>query len=86
MQSSLLQSFFSQSYDYLYFYIILLNRQYLHTHSEIFNSERIELLLNFIYKFLGTLKGNGAGFTKLVERLIRGAWTPTAMETMQPSL
>ncbi|GBP22661.1 Trimeric intracellular cation channel type 1B.1 [Eumeta japonica] len=33
----------------------------------------------------GTLKGNGAGFTKLIERLIRGAWTPTAMETMQPS-
>lgn len=35
---------------------------------------------------IGTLKGNGAGFTKLIERLIRGAWTPTAMEFMQPSL
>ena len=35
---------------------------------------------------IGTLKGNGAGFTKLFERLIRGAWTPTAMEFMQPSL
>ncbi|XP_029409000.2 trimeric intracellular cation channel type 1B.1 [Bactrocera dorsalis] len=35
---------------------------------------------------IGTLKGNGAAFTKLVERLIRGAWTPTAMEFMQPSL
>ncbi|CAG9795670.1 unnamed protein product [Diatraea saccharalis] len=34
---------------------------------------------------VGTLKGNGAGFSKLLERLIRGAWTPTAMETMQPS-
>ncbi|CAK1584333.1 unnamed protein product [Parnassius mnemosyne] len=34
---------------------------------------------------IGTIKGNGAGFTKLVERLVRGAWTPTAMETMQPS-
>lgn len=34
---------------------------------------------------IGTLKGNGAGFTRLVERLVRGAWTPTAMETMQPS-
>ncbi|CAH0401325.1 unnamed protein product [Chilo suppressalis] len=34
---------------------------------------------------VGTLKGNGAGFTRLLERLIRGAWTPTAMETMQPS-
>lgn len=35
---------------------------------------------------IGTLKGNGAGFTKLFERLIRGVWTPTAMEFMQPSL
>lgn len=35
---------------------------------------------------IGTMKGNGAGFTKLLERLIRGAWTPTAMEFMQPSL
>ncbi|CAF4809821.1 unnamed protein product [Pieris macdunnoughi] len=34
---------------------------------------------------IGTIKGNGAGFTKLVERLVRGAWTPTAMETMQPT-
>lgn len=34
---------------------------------------------------IGTLKGNGAGFTKLFERLIRGAWTPTAMEFMQPT-
>ncbi|XP_023954437.1 trimeric intracellular cation channel type 1B.1 [Bicyclus anynana] len=38
-----------------------------------------------IMVIIGTLKGNGAGFTKLLERLIRGAWTPTAMETMQPS-
>uniref|UniRef100_T1HGV4 Uncharacterized protein n=1 Tax=Rhodnius prolixus TaxID=13249 RepID=T1HGV4_RHOPR len=30
---------------------------------------------------IGTLKG----FTKLIERLIRGVWTPTAMEFMQPS-
>lgn len=35
---------------------------------------------------IGTLKGNGAGFTRLIERLIRGVWTPTAMEFMQPSL
>lgn len=35
---------------------------------------------------IGTLKGNGAGFIKLFERLMRGAWTPTAMEFMQPTL
>jgi len=34
---------------------------------------------------IGTIKGNGAGFTRLMERLIRGVWTPTAMEFMQPS-
>ncbi|XKL59408.1 hypothetical protein PGB90_000424 [Kerria lacca] len=39
----------------------------------------------FIMIIIGTLKGNGAGFTKLAERLIRGVWTPTAMEFMQPS-
>lgn len=39
----------------------------------------------FIMIVIGTLKGNGAGFTKLAERLIRGVWTPTAMEFMQPS-
>ncbi|XP_065202495.1 trimeric intracellular cation channel type 1B.1 [Planococcus citri] len=39
----------------------------------------------FIMIAIGTLKGNGAGFTKLAERLIRGVWTPTAMEFMQPS-
>ncbi|CAH4030290.1 trimeric intracellular cation channel type 1B.1 [Pieris brassicae] len=38
-----------------------------------------------IMVIIGTIKGNGAGFTKLVERLVRGAWTPTAMETMQPT-
>ncbi|XP_076643851.1 trimeric intracellular cation channel type 1B.1 [Halictus rubicundus] len=38
-----------------------------------------------IMVIIGTLKGNGAGFTKLFERLIRGVWTPTAMELMQPS-
>lgn len=39
-----------------------------------------------IMVIIGTLKGNGAGFTRLIERLIRGVWTPTAMEFMQPSL
>jgi len=39
----------------------------------------------FIMIIIGTLKGNGAGFTRLMERLIRGVWTPTAMEFMQPT-
>lgn len=35
---------------------------------------------------IGTLRGNGAGFTRFLERLIRGAWTPNEMEFMKPSL
>lgn len=30
--------------------------------------------------------GNGASFTKVIERLLRGVWTPTSIETLQPSL
>jgi hypothetical protein len=41
--------------------------------------------LSYIHKNIN-FTGNGAGFTKLFERLIRGVWTPTAMEFMQPSL
>jgi len=33
----------------------------------------------------GTIKGNGANFTKLFERLLRGVWTPSSIEFMQPS-
>lgn len=35
---------------------------------------------------VGTIKGNGAGFTKIFERLLRGVWTPGAIEILQPSL
>ena len=35
---------------------------------------------------VGTVKGNGAGFLKMFERLLRGVWTPNAMELLQPSL
>lgn len=34
---------------------------------------------------IGTIKGNGSGFLKVVERLFRGVWTPSAVEIMQPS-
>ncbi|XP_076343712.1 trimeric intracellular cation channel type 1B.1-like isoform X2 [Tachypleus tridentatus] len=33
----------------------------------------------------GTVKGNGGAFLKLLERLMRGLWTPSAIEFMQPS-
>ncbi|KAH7638564.1 trimeric intracellular cation channel type 1B.1 [Dermatophagoides farinae] len=34
---------------------------------------------------IGTVKGNGSSFSKLLERCIRGVWTPTAIEFMSPS-
>ncbi|XP_055351297.1 trimeric intracellular cation channel type 1B.1-like [Paramacrobiotus metropolitanus] len=34
---------------------------------------------------IGTVKGAGAGFTKIFERFIRGTWTPTGHEFLQPT-
>nr|CAG4644132.1 EOG090X09U3 [Lepidurus arcticus] len=34
---------------------------------------------------VGLVKGNGGGFVKIFERLIRGVWTPTAFELLQPT-
>lgn len=39
---------------------------------------------HFVYCLL--IPGNGASFTKIIERLLRGVWTPTSIETLQPSL
>lgn len=35
---------------------------------------------------IGTVKGNGSSFCKVLERCIRGVWTPTAIEFLSPSL
>lgn len=35
---------------------------------------------------IGAIKGNGAGFVKVGERLVRGVWTPTAVEFLVPNL
>ena len=35
---------------------------------------------------IGAIKGNGAGFVKIGERLCRGVWTPTAVEFLVPNL
>merc|ERR1712226_1135448 len=34
---------------------------------------------------IGAIKGNGAGFVKVGERLVRGVWTPTAVEFLVPN-
>lgn len=38
-----------------------------------------------IMVIIGTIKGNGTAFLKILERLLRGVWTPTAVELMQMS-
>jgi len=47
-------------------------------------SHLIILLNSITYHLL--IPGNGASFTKIIERLLRGVWTPTSIETLQPSL
>lgn len=38
-----------------------------------------------IMLIVGTLKGNGAGFMKIVSRLMCGTWSPKAIEVLSPS-
>jgi len=38
-----------------------------------------------IMLIVGTLKGNGAGFMKIVSRLVCGTWSPKAIEVLSPS-
>lgn len=35
---------------------------------------------------IGAIKGNGEAFVRVGERLVRGVWTPEAMEFLRPSL
>lgn len=34
---------------------------------------------------IGTIKGNGAAFLKIFERILRGVWTPNAVEVLAPT-
>ena len=39
-----------------------------------------------IMAIIGTVKGNGAAFLKIGERILRGVWTPDAVEVLKPVL
>ena len=39
----------------------------------------------FIIILIGTVKGNGSGFLKVMERMFRGIWQPSAIEFIQPT-
>lgn len=38
-----------------------------------------------IMAFIGIVKGNGPGFTRMLERLIRGSWSLSVLEFMHPT-
>lgn len=38
-----------------------------------------------IMAFIGIVKGNGPGFIKMLERLVRGSWSLSVLEFMHPS-
>ncbi|KAG7160754.1 Trimeric intracellular cation channel type 1B.1-like [Homarus americanus] len=38
-----------------------------------------------VYRVKKINDGNGSGFLKILERLMRGVWTPAAVEVMQPT-
>lgn len=38
-----------------------------------------------IMVIVGTVKGNGAAFLKILERILRGSWTPNAIEFIAPT-
>ncbi|XP_022175521.1 trimeric intracellular cation channel type 1B.2 [Myzus persicae] len=54
-------------------------------HDGVLHAAKLYPNAYIIMVLIGTLKGNGASFTKIIERLLRGVWTPTSIETLQPS-
>lgn len=54
-------------------------------HDGVHHAAKIYPSAYIIMVIIGVVKGNGTSFLKVFERLLRGFWTPQAMEIMQPS-
>ncbi|XP_037556900.1 trimeric intracellular cation channel type 1B.1 [Dermacentor silvarum] len=54
-------------------------------HDGVMHAAKIYPNSYLIMVIIGVVKGNGSSFLKIFERLLRGFWTPGAMEIMQPS-
>lgn len=54
-------------------------------HHGVLHAARIYPSSYFIIVLIGSVKGNGSGFLKVLERMFRGLWTPNAIEFMQPT-
>lgn len=54
-------------------------------HHGIMHASKIYPSSYFIIVLIGTVKGNGSGILKVMERLLRGVWQPSAVEFIQPT-
>lgn len=54
-------------------------------HDGVVHAAKIYPNAYLIMIIIGVIKGNGAAFLKVFERLLRGVWTPSVIELMQPS-
>lgn len=55
------------------------------THQGIIHASKIFPESYVAIAFIGIVRGNGQGFTKLLERLIRGTWSLSVHEFLNPS-
>jgi len=54
-------------------------------HHGVMHASKIYPNSYFIILLIGTVKGNGAGLLKVMERMFRGIWQPSAIEFIQPT-
>ncbi|XP_074598637.1 trimeric intracellular cation channel type 1B.1-like isoform X2 [Brevipalpus obovatus] len=54
-------------------------------HDGVVSASKIYPNSYLIMTIIGTVKGNGSGFMKIIERLMRGIWTPNAFELLTPT-
>lgn len=55
-------------------------------HQGVMHASKIYPSSYFIIVLIGTVKGNGSGLLKVLERMLRGIWQPGAIEFVQPTL
>lgn len=54
-------------------------------HHGVMHASKIYPSSYFIIVLIGTVKGNGSGLLKVMERMLRGIWQPGAIEFIQPT-
>lgn len=54
-------------------------------HHGVIHASKIYPSSYFIIVLIGTVKGNGSGLLKVMERMLRGVWQPSSIEFIQPT-